>query len=260
MPGDPIELYRLGSEALKRQDTNRAVQYLQSAVRRQPDFQEAQYELARAAYGAANLGLAIRALADALLVSPRLPVPPYSLSDVHYNLAILYVQSQKPGLAREQLERATSLDPRFGLAWLRMSELALTEGDRTGARRAAEKALESDPGLAEAHLLLARLHVSDGDLAAAELAFGRAALYEPGLNEARYELARLLLSQQRPAEALACLDPAPAPTAADADRLQLRAEALEALGLPRVAAEARGLAEAVRATRAAASGASGPQP
>ena len=244
LPSDPVELYRLGTEALGRSETNRAVEYLQYAVERQPDFQEAQFQLARAAYAQSSYGLTVRALADALLLSPRYPAPSYSMSDLHYNLGMVYAQTQQPILALEQLRKAAGDDPKFGRAWLRVAEVELAQGDKDGARRDAGTALQADPGLADAHLFLGRLDMDAGDLSAAQRSFERAVSYDSDAAEPRLELAKLLVKMGHFAEALGPIQGVLDVHADHAEAWQVRAEALDRLGLEHLAGEARGHAKA----------------
>jgi tetratricopeptide (TPR) repeat protein len=244
LPDDPMELYRLGSEALKRNELNRAVEYLQSAVRHQPDFQEAQVRLGRAAYAADNLGVAVRAFADSLLLSPVLPAPDYSDADIHYNLAIVYAQSQQPSLALEQFRKASAAEPEFAQAWLRTAEILLAQGDKTEALNCLDRALRADPGLAEAHLARGQIEEDGGDLVAAQSSLARATVYGPALAGAHRELGRVLLRRGLAAEALGPLDICLKLAPQDSAAWKLRSEALEKLGLSRLSAQASAHAQA----------------
>lgn len=238
LPGDPMELYHLGSEALQKNDPQRAVEYLQSAVRRQPDFQEAQVLLGRAAYLTGNLGLAVRSYADALLLSTSLPVPGYSQADIHYNLGIVYEQTQQLELALEHYLNAAHFDPEFSRAWLRAAALQKKADQASDARESLEAALEADSTLAEAHWLEAQLAMDAGDRASAEKSLRRAGLYDAKLAEPRLALARLLAEENRPADALAPLLEYMTLEPKDEAARKLLVAVYQGLGLPDLAHQA----------------------
>jgi TolB-like protein/DNA-binding winged helix-turn-helix (wHTH) protein/Flp pilus assembly protein TadD len=93
-------------------------------------------------------------------------------------------------MAAKYFERATQLDPSYGLAWVGLSRArkwqAVTglipkdEGYRV-AREAVERALALNPNLAEAHAQLGRIKQQiDFDWTGADASFRRAVTLEPG--------------------------------------------------------------------------------
>ncbi|MBW2494220.1 MAG: protein kinase, partial [Deltaproteobacteria bacterium] len=115
-----------------------------------------------------------------------------------------YLQGRKqldaPGFSRgsfelgvQMFERATSLDPRFALAWARLSSMHArmyhygfdrSPSRLSAAKAAADRALDLDPRLAEGHLALGHYYywgTREYDLALSELA--RARQIEPNNSE-----------------------------------------------------------------------------
>jgi TolB-like protein/DNA-binding winged helix-turn-helix (wHTH) protein/Tfp pilus assembly protein PilF len=93
-------------------------------------------------------------------------------------------------MAAKYLERATQLDPSYGLAWAYLSRvrnwqaneglIPMEEGRRL-ARKAVERALSLNPNLAVAHAQMGRLKITvDYDWAGANASYQRAVEVEPG--------------------------------------------------------------------------------
>src|SRR6266851_2892068 len=93
-------------------------------------------------------------------------------------------------MAARYFERATQLDPTYGLAWVGLSRvrnwqantsvIPAEEGHRL-AREAVERALALDPNLAEAHAQMGRIkRQNDFDWVGADASIRRAIAFEPG--------------------------------------------------------------------------------
>ena len=93
-------------------------------------------------------------------------------------------------MAARYFERATQLDPTYGLAWVGLSRvrnwqantsvIPAEEGHRL-AREAVERALALDPNLAEAHAQMGRIKRQDDfDWVGADVSIRRAIAFEPG--------------------------------------------------------------------------------
>ena len=105
-----------------------------------------------------------------------------------------------PAAARSALARALGATDDVGPA-LRLTELALAQGDATGARRYAAEAAKRAPGSAT-KILLGRAQLAQGEIAAARMSFG-AALDAPKLApwdraRAHLELSRAAVAQSDP--------------------------------------------------------------
>jgi len=75
--------------------------------------------------------------------------------DVHYLLALMYVELNDPKQAKSSLEKALSLYPEHVQALTTLGEILSREEDYAGAARALEKALTLEPDKWRAHALLA---------------------------------------------------------------------------------------------------------
>src|SRR5882724_13240488 len=98
--------------------------------------------------------------------------------------------SKDADMAAKYYERATQLDPTYGLAWVGLSRvrnwqantsvIPAEEGHRL-AREAVERALALDPNLAEAHAQMGRIkRQNDFDWVGADASIRRAIAFEPG--------------------------------------------------------------------------------
>jgi serine/threonine protein kinase/Tfp pilus assembly protein PilF len=113
--------------------------------------------------------------------------------------------------ACEALERAVSLEPKYGLAWASLSRcysLMEVNGAWSPAmagprvKGAAERALAEDPSLAEAHMALADARFRfDWDWQGARDSYEQAIAFNPSFALARGQYARFLAAAGRPDEA-----------------------------------------------------------
>jgi TolB-like protein/DNA-binding winged helix-turn-helix (wHTH) protein len=115
-------------------------------------------------------------------------------------------------MAAKYYERATQLDPSYGLAWAGLSRvrnwqantglIPAEEGHRL-SREAIERALALNPNLAEAHIQMARIkRFVDFDWASADASIQRAIALEPGNTDALIQAAGLAAQFGRSEEAL----------------------------------------------------------
>ena len=111
----------------------------------------------------------------------------------------------------ELLEQATSIDPRFALAWVELAYSYMLLAESTGrdeaeldrkAEFAVSRALEIDDTLSESQTILARLLQRKGDLAGATEAIERALALNANYAEAHYVKANLLWESGRRDDAL----------------------------------------------------------
>jgi adenylate cyclase len=115
--------------------------------------------------------------------------------------------------AKEQFERAISLDPQNAAAYSGLADAIRILGWEEGAtvprdeweaagRRAAARAIELDPGLAEAHASLAIILWDDRDYAGAERELKLAVSISPSYSMAHHWYGDILLDEGRGEEAL----------------------------------------------------------
>jgi glycosyltransferase involved in cell wall biosynthesis/Tfp pilus assembly protein PilF len=125
----------------------------------------------------------------------------------HYELGIQYAEISRHEAALASFERALALVPGFSDVPFRIA-LCLCRLDRhREALAALRTAARTLPQLAsEIALEEGNAHRALGDAAAAECAYRRALANNPLFALAGRNLAQLFWEQQRPAEALACLD------------------------------------------------------
>ncbi|MBI4266122.1 MAG: tetratricopeptide repeat protein [Acidobacteria bacterium] len=148
------------------------------------------------AKGEAYLRMGLRKVEDA-------PADPQA----HYELGIQYRELERPADALECFTRATALVPGFRDTMLRIGLCQFDLGQHNKALNALRLASRTLPHMAgEVNLASGNVHCAMQDFTAAERAFRRALASHPGLSAASINLARIYVRQQRPADALACLD------------------------------------------------------
>jgi TolB-like protein/Tfp pilus assembly protein PilF len=117
-------------------------------------------------------------------------------------------------LAVNYLERAIELDPKFALAWARLTQARTFQYELGAlpyeeaiveARRAAQHAIELDSTLAAAHLSMARVHNFEWNWNAAEAEIQRARQLDPGDADALRWAAIIPLTSGRAYEAISLI-------------------------------------------------------
>ncbi|MGH8094558.1 MAG: tetratricopeptide repeat protein [Chthoniobacterales bacterium] len=86
--------------------------------------------------------------------------------------------------ARQAAERATAIDPNFGLGWTRLAEVEFTQGQRSRAKEALEKGLNLAPGNPAAHELCGSILSAEGKLDQAIDSFEKAMALDSALGDA----------------------------------------------------------------------------
>lgn len=188
-PGDAVIQYDLGLAYNQRQLSNKAISFLQSALKIKPDYPEAlnaigtvyaergQIELAQEAF--------TKALENPFYQTPQLPA---------YNLGRLFEGKNDPDRALGYYQQAVKFDPNYGMAWYRIGQILenMKRGDE--ARHAYGKAVASAPNLAEAHLRYGVMSYQVGDMEAALFSLTRVGRIAPNTSmadEARKYLEKL---------------------------------------------------------------------
>jgi tetratricopeptide (TPR) repeat protein len=141
-PGDAAVLVSHGAALVEAEDHAAAVAPLEAAVRVSPRSAEAWLALGSAYRGLSRFDDAERALSRALALAP-------ALADAEYDLALLYLDGEKPGLAAsERLQKAVALldayaarpgaDPEAA-RWRKEAQAQLDREQKRLAREARQK-------------------------------------------------------------------------------------------------------------------------
>ena len=132
---------------------------------------------------------------------------------VHAALADAYAQSGQLEKARGRFQHAATLDPTLVSAVVGLGDLALTDGDRVGAKQNYEKAISlggQGPDGVLARARLARLQAAMGDGRAAQALIQESLALQPEHPAAQAELGKLLVQMGFYDEALPMLQKAQA--------------------------------------------------
>lgn len=115
-PTHPLAERGMGVALANVGDTTRAIQHLESLVRRRPDDAENWQAMSYAYTAAGRPEQAERALREALRRAPK-------DGDAWRDLGVVLAQRQKLGEARDAYRRAASLLPRDGAVWVNLGNL-----------------------------------------------------------------------------------------------------------------------------------------
>lgn len=225
--------------------------------------------------GRADEGSATNAAVPTLLPDPKDKIEEQNL----LHRAMLAADDNRPGDARQALEKTLRLDPKSPTALRQLGELELQTsnyskasdylrralevrpndataayelgqamektGNLTGSRDALETSLKLMPGQAPARVLLGKVYLGLKAPQAAEDQFEAALLLDPHSVSAKIGLARTLLAEQKPAEAISQIEPLAATQPRNPEIFLVLAEAYRAAGkIPeaeRASAKARDL-------------------
>ena len=148
------------------------------------------------------LDSALRALTKAVELDPYSP-------RAHLILAESYRDSDKFGEAIAEYDKLLRLNPDDPAAELGLATTYWKAGDSESAIPAVEKVLRKLPNDPEANGIMAQVLLKTGDLHAAAPYAVTALKGNPDLVQVRLALAKICLSENRPAQALALLNPPP---------------------------------------------------
>jgi len=121
-------------------------------------------------------------------------------AQVHFNLGFAYTAMKRPGDARPEYEKAISLDPKMGAAYLNLG-ITLLGIDPKAAVEPLQKAVELSPEDAHAKYFLGVALERDGKTAAAIEEYETAAKSDEKNVELQNALGHALLVTERPVEA-----------------------------------------------------------
>jgi tetratricopeptide (TPR) repeat protein len=174
---------------------------------------------------------ALHAASEACWRAPR-------LAAAHYAYGQAWAALGKPARAEQAFAAAIKLNPHWADAWVNFGLARYRQGAVEDAKAAMRKALAADPAHGPALANLGALMRISGESEAAERLLRESLARAPAASGARLNLAADLLQEERPAEALALLDGAEAPSDEAALRHWRLEQALALLQLGR-APEAR---------------------
>ena len=215
------QLYANGRFQVDRRNAaglERAIEYLEAALRRDPRFARAAAWLADAHTLTAVFGLASprvaferarRAAEQALELDPMLP-------DAHMAMGHVMVQGERRFAAgRERQLRALQLEPRFARSRTQLALVLCQIGDVAGATEEMRKAVAHEPGSPAIAAVQGWIAYHARKFDEAERHLQRVVETYPDVGLARHFLARVLLAGKRGTEVVRLLANTsyPAPTA-----------------------------------------------
>jgi tetratricopeptide (TPR) repeat protein len=183
-----------------------ATQVYREAVRLDPGFPSARYNLGRAYLEAGDLEKGIAEMREVLRLHPDFP-------EAHQALGMAYTRQGGFAEAITHLERALVLNPDLTVVRNHLGRIYLAQRRLDEAIQTFRSLVERAPGVAEARHNLAVAYARKGLQELAVGQFQEALRVWPDFQAARLDLATLLLEMRRPQEAIAILK-AGLPTAA----------------------------------------------
>jgi tetratricopeptide (TPR) repeat protein len=145
---------------------------------------------------AGDVATAVRRLERALRLDPH----NYS---IHYQLGLTYQAMRENARARQHLERATVLEPKFSDAWSHLSSMLAVSGDLAAANRILAEGLRHNPNSYGLRLMRARRFREAGRMPEAIRDYQAAIAQRPSSAEAYIELALVYLRLERIDEGVA---------------------------------------------------------
>jgi predicted O-linked N-acetylglucosamine transferase (SPINDLY family) len=196
-PGQADALHLLGLLASQRGDDERAIAYIERAIRSDEHQASFHSNLARALYRMGRFDEAIIAYQRALCLKP-------DDASTHINLGIVL---RKQGLVAEAIsayERGLQLQPDYPEAHNNLGNVLRTHGRIAEAIVCYERALQLRPNYAEAHNNLGIALKDQGLMPEAIAAYERALQLRPDYAEAHDNLGNALRTHGRIVEATEC--------------------------------------------------------
>ncbi len=193
-PGFAEAHYQLAQTYLKVQEQGRAYQELNRTLELQPENYSARSEMAELLIAHHNLQLAQTQVDWLLQHRPDDP-------KTHLVAAYLLAGGGDISAAIAEIQKAITLAPSDGDLHLQLALMLLKKGQPDEAEANLRKAVELNPKAVGAWLMLGTYHQSRGSYGQAEQEFRRAIDVEPKNPEPRTALIRLFLVQGKKAEA-----------------------------------------------------------
>jgi tetratricopeptide (TPR) repeat protein len=161
-----------------------------------------------------NLSAALLALGDAsgavkAAIRARRRDP--NLPQAHYTLGLAHMAAEKLDEASRDFAAALQLDPKLADAWVNLGVIRYRRNDIEQAKTGMRRALAVAPGHVGAAGNLGAFLRLTGQIQASEKLLNETLERNPEAAEVRINQAAALMSEERPAEALALLDAKPVP-------------------------------------------------
>jgi protein O-GlcNAc transferase len=172
-----------------------AMQVYRDAVRLDPRFPSARYNLGRVYLDAGDLERGVAEMREALRLHPDFP-------EAHQALGMAYTEQGRFAEAATHLERALALNPDLTVVRNHLGRMYLAQGRLDEAIQTFRSLVERAPGVAEARHNLAVAYARKGLQELAVEQFQEALRLWPDFHAARLDVATLFLEMRRPQEAI----------------------------------------------------------
>jgi len=159
-PSEAEFYFAMGAAYSKLGRNEESIRWYQEAIRRRPDFQQAQRALA-AAFEASG------ALPQSAEAGEKAASTAHPDTTVLTSLGRVYLSLGRTGDAKRVLRQALAIEPDLPDADLLLGMASMREGDTAGAEALYRKAIASQPDLADAHNDLAGILAHRGNYAEA---------------------------------------------------------------------------------------------
>jgi type IV pilus biogenesis/stability protein PilW len=190
-----------GLDYLEQEEPEQARAEFEEALRLDPGYALAHYNLGRVHYQQGELDLAEAAFKEAIENDPE-------LAAAHTNLGVVYADQGRYAEAIAEYETAIELDPDDDMAHYNLAGSYYDQGQLDAALAEYQEAIRIDPENADAHHNLARIHYEQGDLDQALAEWQRSAELEPEDSMTYNNIGRVYLDQGRLDEAADALNQA----------------------------------------------------
>jgi tetratricopeptide (TPR) repeat protein len=195
---DAYFLDRVGTSYEEAELPGLARLFYEEAVRVDPGFPSARYNLGRAYLNRGELARGISEVQEVLRLYPAFP-------GAHHTLGLAYTEQGDFDLAITYLQRALTLQPNLAAARNHLGRIYMAQGRLDEAIETFQDLVGRRPEVAEARHNLAVAYARRGRQQEAITQFREAVRLQPDLHAARIDLASLFLEIQRPLEAIKAL-------------------------------------------------------
>ncbi len=201
-----LQAQSIRNHALQSADAERAIDYLQRALKLDPKFARAWAALANYRvlnYGYYTSGNYRQVVAEARFAAEQALKLDPNLPDAHDAMGNVYELEWNWKAMEVEVDRVFALDPGSATALWDVSGFRLTEGRFEEAVNLAQKAVALDPLVADNYASLAMAYLASGRFIEAEAAYRQALDLAPTGSQLHFLLGWALLARREPAAALA---------------------------------------------------------
>lgn len=189
--------YNLGTELVKQERLDEAIQHFHRAIQLYPSFSEANYSLGLAQFKKRNFDLAAQEFKNTIELYP-------DYTEAIYGLGLVFEEQGRLNEAVKQWEEVLQKKPDFADAHYKIAVVMTQQGNFDAAIEHFKEAIQIEPGHANVHNNFGVALYKGGRLDEAIEAFKRAVSLEPTYAEAHSNLAEALYRRGRVAEAIDC--------------------------------------------------------